>query len=78
MAKTGWEYGPIYTASHDPQGRSREVYFGTRARGVKIGRSEERGGRKGEVRMDVENVSNSSEVEAQKPWTLGARSLKKG
>jgi hypothetical protein len=41
--KTGWEHGPIYTASHDRQGRPKGAHFGSRARGAKIGRSEEGG-----------------------------------
>jgi hypothetical protein len=44
--KASWQYSPIYTASHDAYGRWREVYFGDRARGAKIGPSEE-GGRWG-------------------------------
>jgi hypothetical protein len=40
-AKTGWEDGPIYTASQDPQVDQREAHFGKRARGAKIGLSEE-------------------------------------
>ena len=39
--KTGWEDGPIYTASQDLQVDRREAYFGKRAQGAKIGPSEE-------------------------------------
>lgn len=46
-AKTGWEHDPIYTESHVSQGRSREVYFGARARRAKIGRSEGGGSENG-------------------------------
>jgi hypothetical protein len=46
-AKASW-YSPIYTASHDAQGRWRGVHFGDRARGAKIGPSEE-GGEVGRV-----------------------------
>ena len=70
-AKTCWGQGPIYTASHDPQSRSREVHFGDRARRAKIGRS---GGGGGEGEC-VQNVSHGL------PWRLkelGAWGLKKG
>ena len=71
-AKASWQYSPIYTASHDAQGRWRGVHFGDRARGAKIGSSEE-GRRWGRV----ENVSNGFLWRAL--WVLGARqSLKKG
>ena len=40
-AKTGWEDGPIYTASQDSQVDRREAHFGKRARGANIGPSEE-------------------------------------
>jgi hypothetical protein len=40
-AKTGWEDGPIYTASQDPQVGRREAHFGKRARGARIGPSAE-------------------------------------
>jgi hypothetical protein len=74
--KTRWEDGPIYTASQDPQVDRREAHFGKRARGAKIGPSEEvREGRR-VVRKDVENVSKSA-VEARTLGTLGGRSLKK-
>src|SRR2546429_657567 len=38
---------PIYTASHDVQGRWREVHFGDRARGAKTSPSEDGGGERG-------------------------------
>jgi hypothetical protein len=66
-AKTGWENGPIYTASQDPQVDRREAHFGKRARGAKISPSEEVRERRKVVRNDVENVSKSA-VEAR---TLG-------
>ena len=34
-------HSPIYTASHDAQGRWERVHFRDRARGAKIGPSEE-------------------------------------
>ena len=76
-AKTGWEDGPIYTASQDPQVDRRAAHFRKRARGVKIGPSEEVREGRGVVRKDVENVSKSV-VEARSLGTLGGRSLKKG
>ena len=39
----------IYTASHDAQGRWRGAHFGDRARGAKIGPSEEGGREVGRV-----------------------------
>jgi hypothetical protein len=42
-AKASWQHSPIYTASHDAQGRWRGVHFGDRARGAKIGPSKEGG-----------------------------------
>jgi hypothetical protein len=44
---------PTYTASYDPQGRSREVRFGHRGRGAKIGPFKEESGRE---EMGVEKV----------------------
>jgi hypothetical protein len=43
-AKASWQHSPIYTASHDAQGRWRGVHFGDRARGAKTGPSKEGGG----------------------------------
>jgi hypothetical protein len=62
-AKASWQHSPIYAASHDAQSRWRGVHFGDRARGAKIGPSEEG------VRVDV------STVEAL--WALGALEPKK-
>jgi hypothetical protein len=62
-AKASWQHSPIYAASHDAQSRWRGVHFGDRARGAKIGPSEEG------VRVDV------STVEAL--WALGAPEPKK-
>jgi hypothetical protein len=46
---------PTYIASHDPQGRSREVHFGHRDRGAKIGPFKEcRGGEGGNECRKVE------------------------
>jgi hypothetical protein len=50
-AKTGWEHGHIYTASQDPQIDRREVHFGRRAWGTKIGPLK-KWGRGGVVRKD--------------------------
>jgi hypothetical protein len=47
-AKTGWEDGPIYTASQDPQVDRREAHFGKSARGAKIDPSEESEGGEGD------------------------------
>ena len=55
-----------YTPSHDVRGGWRGVHSGGRARGAKIGPSEERG----RMRVDVENVS------MEPLWALGA--LEKG
>jgi hypothetical protein len=62
-ANTVWGQSPLYAASHNPRGRSREVHFRNRARGAKIRRFEEGGERSG--RKDAENVSDSSEMEAR-------------
>jgi hypothetical protein len=63
-AKTGWEDGPIYTASQDPQVDRREAHFGKRARVAKIGPSEEIRERRRVVRKDAKIVSKSA-VEAR-------------
>jgi hypothetical protein len=50
-----WETSPTYIASHDPQGRSREVYFGFRSRGAKIGAfKESQGWEGGREEIDIE------------------------
>src|SRR5271154_3377381 len=75
-AKTGWENGPIYTASRDPQVDRREAHFGKRARGAKIGPSEEVREERGVVRKDVENVSKSA-VQSSNSWNAWREGPKK-
>ena len=50
--------------SHDAQGRWREIFFGDRARGAKIGPSEDKG--------EVGKLSESK----TSVWALGAREPK--
>jgi len=59
----------IYTASHDPQSRSREVHFGDRARGAKIGRS---GGGEGEGSVYRKRKPRPYCGCSRKPYTPGA------
>jgi hypothetical protein len=65
--KTGWEDGPTYTPGQNPQVDRREAHVRKRARGAKIGPSEEVREGRGLVRKDVENVSKSA-VESSNPW----------
>jgi hypothetical protein len=78
-----WHAGAIYTASHDAQGSSRGVHFGDRARGAKIGPSEEaeEGGEGREVGRVSESGSRKREQRFLQ-WRLSGRlarwSLKNG